>query len=269
MIFSYEKLSDRYLEVNSCGTQQLCDRNYRRHRKDGRCDWHILFITKGRSYLTENGEKLVAEKGDIVIYAPFEEQCYVFLGADRSVSNYIHFSGTGVEELMKACGLFGKRKVTVGDSPQLESIFAKMRDEYILKKENHIEAAAAYLMQFLVIAGRCAVRTSDPSPDSVRSIDAVCRMIHDHSGEPLTVKECADFCHLSLSRFEHVFKDKMGVSPKSYINKVKVTVAYDLISESDLTVRQAAEAVGITDCNYFSRLVKKHTGFSPSSFKER
>lgn len=269
MIFSYEKLSDRYLEVNSCGTQQLCDRNYRRHRKDGRCDWHILYITKGRSYLTEKGERLVAEKGDIVIYAPFEEQCYGFLGADRSVSNYIHFSGTGVEELMKACGLFGKRKVTAGDSPQLESIFAKMRDEYILKKENHIEAAAAYLMQFLVIAGRCAAKTADPSPDSARSIDAVCRMIHDRTCEPLTVKECADFCHLSLSRFEHIFKDKMGVSPKNYINKVKVTVACDLISESDLTVRQAAEAVGITDCNYFSRLVKKYTGFSPSYFKER
>ena len=61
MILSYEKLSDKYLEVNSCGTQQLYDRNYRRHRKDGRCDWHILYITKGRSYLTEKNEKLIAE----------------------------------------------------------------------------------------------------------------------------------------------------------------------------------------------------------------
>ena len=269
MIFSYEKVSNRYLEVNSCGTQHLSDRNYKKHRKNGRMDWHILYITKGRCHLTEKGENLVAKTGDLVIYAPFEEQCYGFLASDGSVSNYIHFSGTGVEELLKASGLFGKRIVTVGQSNQLESVFAKMRDEYILKKENHIEAAAAYFTQFVVFAGRAAAKGQELTTETERSIDDVCRMIQKRYSEPITVLECADFCHLSLSRFEHLFKEKTGVTPRSYINRLKITVACDLISESNLSVRQAAEAVGITDPNYFSRLVKKYTGRSPSSFKEK
>ena len=50
-----EKISDEYLEINSCNVQHLTGKNYRMLRPEGRVDYHILYIAEG-----------------FVIFAPFE-----------------------------------------------------------------------------------------------------------------------------------------------------------------------------------------------------
>ena len=54
-----------------------------------------------------------------------------------------------------------------------------------------------------------------------------------------------------------------GTSPKRYVLGLRVSAALDLLATTDLTVSQVATAVGVGDVNYFSRLIKKHTGRSP------
>ena len=72
----------------------------------------------------------------------------------------------------------------------------------------------------------------------------------------------------SPSYFRLIFKQKYGVSPKQYINRVKIEKIKQLISETALPLTQIAEDTGFKDYYQFSAFVKKHTAQSPKQFRK-
>jgi two-component system response regulator YesN len=50
---------------------------------------------------------------------------------------------------------------------------------------------------------------------------------------------------------------------------VRIKQAKHLLSTTSLTVREVAFAVGYDDPNYFSRLFKEYTGYSPSAWRQQ
>jgi YesN/AraC family two-component response regulator len=48
---------------------------------------------------------------------------------------------------------------------------------------------------------------------------------------------------------------------------MRIDRAKELLATTDMSIREIAEAVGYADQNYFSRMFRKFTGLSPSSYK--
>ena len=64
---------------------------------------------------------------------------------------------------------------------------------------------------------------------------------------------------------EHI-QSVMGVSPMVYVNRKRIEKAKRWLWESDLSIREIAERLGL-EGYYFSRLFKHHTGISPSAYR--
>ena len=264
MQISSDKVSGRFLEINNCKVQHLGEHDYRMVRPAGRQDYYMLYILRGACRIFENGTVRVASAGDLVFYRPHERQEYAFLGSDRSVTAFVHFSGTAVEELLGAYGIFAERVIRVGGSKRPERLFRDMVDEFCLKKPHWQQSAAALLQQFFAAVARAvAYRETAVSPTLEHSMDEVLRVMHRRYAENHDVAYYAAMCHLSVGRFAHVFKESTGTSPKHYLLQIRIDAALDLLANTGLNVAQVAEAVGIPDVNYFSRLMKKYTGRSP------
>ena len=60
----------------------------------------------------------------------------------------------------------------------------------------------------------------------------------------------------------------MGMSPVEYRNKLRMQKAAILLRTGSSTVGEVAEAVGISDIKYFSKLFKRCIGVSPSAIKK-
>ena len=65
-----------------------------------------------------------------------------------------------------------------------------------------------------------------------------------------------------------LFKQKVGMSPLQYINKLKIEKAQLILLTSNMQVKNIAYVLGFNDYSYFNRLFKKTTGFSPLSYKK-
>ena len=91
--------------------------------------------------------------------------------------------------------------------------------------------------------------------------------MHNKFDENLSVDDYADICNLSSSRFTHIFTKTLGISPKQYLIKIKIEKAIELLENTELPIARIAELVGIADCNYFSRIFKKHTSHSPKFYR--
>ena len=127
---SNERLSSEYLTVNSCGRQHLYKKDTGSFRPNGRIDYHILYISEGRCFVTVNGKTTEAGAGSVIVFLPKQAQDYKFYKADGSVSYYVHFSGTACKSILKELSLDKENIFYIGKSLTLERAFNTMIDEY-------------------------------------------------------------------------------------------------------------------------------------------
>jgi AraC-like DNA-binding protein/ligand-binding sensor protein len=87
--------------------------------------------------------------------------------------------------------------------------------------------------------------------------------------ENITVKDVAHFCHISESYINHNFKKYLGESVRSYLNRVRIDRAAELLLATDTPVTQIALDCGFGDPNYFSRIFSQRKGLSPRDYRKK
>ena len=101
-----------------------------------------------------------------------------------------------------------------------------------------------------------------------RKIKPALTFLQNNYTEDFPVEELARMCCLSAGRFRRVFSECLGMTPVEYRNKLRIQKAVTLIKTGTYTVGEVAEAVGISDIKYFSKLFKRYAGVSPSTVKK-
>src|SRR2546425_404024 len=76
--------------------------------------------------------------------------------------------------------------------------------------------------------------------------------------------DIATSLNLSPSRFRHLFKDNLGVSPHRYLTCARLLRARDLLEKSFLRVKEVAALVGVNDLSHFVRDYKLFFNENPT-----
>lgn len=74
---------------------------------------------------------------------------------------------------------------------------------------------------------------------------------------------------MSLRNFVRRFKQATGDSPLIYLQKLRVAAAKRLLESGHRTMQEISDAVGYQDVAFFRQLFQRHTGVSPSAYRER
>ncbi len=99
-------------------------------------------------------------------------------------------------------------------------------------------------------------------------IRSIIHYITQHIAENLTLAMIADYFQKNPSYLSGQFSAEVGVSLTAYIRQAKIRAAIQRFNMDDISVSEAASAVGIHDYGYFSKLFKKETGVTPSQYKK-
>ena len=101
------------------------------------------------------------------------------------------------------------------------------------------------------------------SKENQRSVSESLLYIEAHLSEELNFNELALKYGYSANYFRKIFRDITGFSPVQYVNRLRISIACQLMQEEHLSVSEAAASVGIYDINYFVRMFKKIMGVTP------
>jgi len=91
--------------------------------------------------------------------------------------------------------------------------------------------------------------------------------IKDNYSEKISVEDIAAQVQLSSSHLFAVFKKQMGVSPISFLNSYRMSIAAELLQGTTKSISQIASEVGIDDSIYFNKMFKKHYQMSPTEYR--
>ena len=92
--------------------------------------------------------------------------------------------------------------------------------------------------------------------------------IDNNFSRDLTLSQVAKYIYLSDSYFAHSFKNKFGISPKSYILKVRIDAAKKFLENTDMKVSEVAAAVGFSSQQRFNDIFRKHENVTPLKFRQ-
>jgi two-component system response regulator YesN len=60
----------------------------------------------------------------------------------------------------------------------------------------------------------------------------------------------------------------MGIGLTQYITRIRIEQAQHLLKETDWKIARIAQHVGLNDPRYFNAVFKRHTGITPTEYRE-
>jgi AraC-like DNA-binding protein len=87
--------------------------------------------------------------------------------------------------------------------------------------------------------------------------------------QPLTLRELASLANLSPKYLCRAFRKAFGATPLAYRQELRLREAQRLLSTSDLRIGEIAANIGFQSVYHFSRLFRKRTGCTPTTYALR
>ena len=141
-----------------------------------------------------------------------------------------------------------------------------------LVSEKNVWAVARVVDQYFRINRSLTVAISDfnrPLAFTRKSMAKAIRIIETRYREKLTIHDLAREVGLSVSRFEHLFKQETGTSFTEALRHHRLHEAANLLSHTDLRVTEIARHLGFEDPGYFHRLFKRQEKLTPLAYRQK
>jgi len=104
------------------------------------------------------------------------------------------------------------------------------------------------------------------------SDDAISRAqdwMHKNFAATFPLEDPARQIGMSVRNFVRRFKQATGDSPLVYLQKLRVAAAKRMLESNHRSMQEISDAVGYQDIKFFRALFQRHTGVSPSVYRNR
>lgn len=197
-----------------------------------------------------------------------------FYEADRQDPweyRWAHIGGTALHEVLSDCRIDEYHPVKDIPSPSWTN--GKRFDEIIndilvaYDREYYCISRMYELMDFLMNAyGQKSENTSESL--QLKYVRTVIKYIQLKYSEAVHVETIAQTCGLNRSYLSRLFRDATGSTIKDYLQTYRMNAAENMLRSTGNSIQYISSAVGYSDIFTFSKAFKKHTGMSPSAYRE-
>lgn len=84
----------------------------------------------------------------------------------------------------------------------------------------------------------------------------------------LTLGDVAEHVYVSPFYISRMFKKELGINFVDYLGNLRIEKAKELLADAHVKAYEVAQAVGIPNAHYFSKLFRKYAGITPSEYRD-
>lgn len=233
-------------------------------------EYQLLYIVEGSGVFHSDHvpEKQLCE-GDLFLLFPGEWHSYYPSPSQGWKSYWIGFSGRNMDDRVRAGFLSPEKPIYyVGYSSGIVSLYKAARKA--------ADEEAAYTQQLLagivnnLIGLMYSLERNLQLSRNQSHVDMVQRAqarIRESLESPLTIQQVAEEQGVSYSNFRKLFKEFTGLSPASYQQELRLMRAKELLSTTEMSIKEIAYQLNFESPDYFSAKFKLKTGRRPSELR--
>jgi AraC-like DNA-binding protein len=221
--------------------------------------------------MSDHQQTAKIKSGDFFLLFPGEWHTYHPLPGKKWKSYWIGYKGRNMDDRVRAGFLSPEKPIYhVGYSADIVNLYRSAL-KASLEEAAFVQQTLAGIVNHLIGLMYSLERNIILSKDSdrVTMVNRARLRIREALESPLTIQQIAAEMGVSYSNFRKLFKEFTGISPALYQQDLKLQRAKELLSTTDMSIKEIAYQLYFESPDYFSSKFKTKTGQKPSDFRQQ
>lgn len=257
------------LTVNFCGHDSHHTAPCNIEHKNGSPDW-LLLLVKTEAWFMIDSVRTPVSPGMVILHKPGMPVHY---GCDKPEYNddWLHFSVYDEESFFNDLQIPYGQPLYPTDFPQLSACQFLLCRTFRSSEKYKVQIADQLLRTLLMMLAQELQKAEQPNQSApyYRQLSHLRTKIYNAPAYPWNMKTIAAEQNISLSHFQHLYKQYFGSSCLKDIIQARLELAQMYLRQSDMTVQHIASLCGYDNELHFMRQFKKKLGMTPTEFRER
>ena len=220
----------------------------------------ILYVDKGSLHSVADGQDILLEQGDLVLYAPEQWHMQYTDGDQAPCMVTIGFWARGLDWQSLSNRRFQPDPKTTAYLRQI-----------LAEQERGNDDAIFSLLTLLLLHLQQTDEASASQGSGILSgenaiIQRAQQYVQAHVEEKLAVPVVAEKVGVSASYLTALFQKHLQLSPAEYVRRIKLARSKQLIREGQMNFTQIAENLQYSTVHHFSRQFKQMFGLTPTEY---
>ncbi len=235
------------------------------------CEYQMLYVVEGSGvFHSHNVKEAKLSEGDIFLLFPDEWHSYHPSAKTGWKKYWIGFRGYIMDDRVRAAFLSPTKPIYhVGYSPEIVHLYKQAYDtafEEAAYSQQLLAGIVNHLLGLMYMKERNIV-LMNRNQSHVDMIARARLRIRESLENPITIQQIAEDIGVSYSSFRKLFKEHTGFSPATYQQDLRLQRAKELLSTTDMSIKEIAYRLNFESPDYFSAKFKQKTGRKPSELR--
>lgn len=173
------------------------------------------------------------------------------------------YAGRMAEEIYKKEWILEQK-----DCGKLGDMVKGLLRELGRREEYSEEYVRGCLLILLIEIARMNLGQGSPENRNREILAPALTYIRKNYSQDIRIKDLAGLCCISETHFRRLFGAVMDTSPVKYINLVRISIACELLNQTDIAIREIGVMTGYPTLSTFQRNFKSMTGVQPRFWRK-
>lgn len=157
------------------------------------------------------------------------------------------------------------------DNPLFETILSRMKQIEDQKDDTYqlsLVADSYHVLSLLYEKAEENYLNKMPENENIYLLNKMTSYIYNHYSEKISLKDIAEYGHVSTSKCSRMFNQYMNHSPIDFLNLYRLEVSSDLLRNTNESINNISMICGFDQQSYYTRMFKKEYGCTPGEYRK-
>ncbi|WP_423190228.1 AraC family transcriptional regulator [Alkalibacterium sp. f15] len=235
-----------------------------------RSGYMLHYVHSGSGIFTSNNKKYHLKEGDFFFIEPNKIIKYEASENTPWAFYWIGFRGDLVDDYSKRTSISSSNPVfDIKKALMIKNILSEIVEITLIKEDNDL-LLNVKLLEILYHLSVLFPNKEEKNKQSKKStlFTQALQYIRNNFESNIGISEVANSLAIDRTYLHRLFKQELGISPKEYLTKVRISKAQDLLVNTNHPIMIIAQSVGYDDAQQFSKIFKQNVQMTPTQYRQ-
>lgn len=232
-----------------------------------RSGYMLHYIYSGEGKFICNGTSYHLKQGDFFFISPHATIQYISDEKNPWSYYWFGFRGDLAEYYLKETSISSQHPVFSNET-SIKSHMNKLIEISLISEDNDMMLNSCLLEILYELSQHFPKNPEQEKPETKNMMVAkALSFMRNNYENAIKISDIAQHLNIDRTYLHRIFISEVGTSPKQYLTNIRLQKAQELLTETNLPIKNIAYSIGFEDSGNFSKLFKATYQMTPMEYR--